>query len=262
MATAPRGTDPRGLRTVRHPSPMADDTHPASTEDQSGARRLALGAGLGLAAAILTIVLPLSILYIAAYSPGGFFAIGSDLFSDLAILVLAGAILFLISLFVFRRGFATLRKVDPRFWAASVLCLIGSIGFLLIVVLAAVVLDSTSSLSSCLHGAPSHALSCLRSNQPLGAYSGLLGFVLTWLGGLGIVLGLSLAGHRFVRGSLSGGAVLYLLLLLVLVVPFVALITPVPGVQYVILIAPVLAVLAPALVLSGAGRPPETIRGA
>jgi len=239
---------------------MGAPTAPARTEDQTGARRLALGAGLGLVAAILTIALPLVFLYLATYDPGGFFTFTSTLFSVLSILVLAGAILFLLSLFVYRRGYATLRKVDGRFWTASVLCLIGSIGFLLIVVLAAVVLGSPGSLSSCLHGAPSHALSCLRSSQPIGAYSGLVGFALTWLGGIGIVLGLFLAGSRFARGALSGGAVLYLLLLLVLVGPFLALLVPIPGTQYVLLVAPLLAILAPALVLGGALRPLSAVR--
>lgn len=233
---------------------------PARTEDQTGARRIALGAGLGVAAALLTIALPLVFLYLTAYDPGGFFTFGATMFDTLSVLVLAGAILFLLSLFVYRRGFAILRTVESRFWIASVLCLVGSIGFLLIVVLAAVVLGSTSSLQSCLHGSPSHALSCLRSNQPIGAYSGLLGFALTWLGGLGIVLGLFFAGHRFERGSLTGGAILYLLLLLVLLGPFVALIYTVPGTQYVLLVAPILALVAPALVLGGARHPFSAVR--
>lgn len=239
---------------------MNADRMPARDEDQRGARRLALGAGLGLAAAVLSIALPLIFLYLATYNPGGFFTFSSMLIEDLSILLLAGAILFLFSLFVYRRAFATLRQVESRFWIASVLCLIGSIGFLLIVILAAVILGSTSSLQSCLHGSPSHALSCLRSNQPIGAYSGLLGFALTWLGGLGIVLGLFFASHRFVRGALAGGAVLYLLLLLVLVGPFIALIYSVPGTQYLLLVAPVLAILAPALVLAGIRQPFASVR--
>jgi len=239
---------------------MNADRMPARDEDQRGVRRLALGAGLGLVAAVLTIVLPLVFLYIATYNPGGFFTISSDLIEDLSILVLAGAILFLLSLFVYRRAFATLRKVEGRFWIASVLCLLGSLGFLLIVVLAAVILGSTSSLQSCLHGSPSHALSCLRSNQPIGAYSGLLGFALTWLGGLGIALGLFFSSHRFSRGILAGGAALYLLLLVVLIGPFIALIYAVPGTQYILLVAPVLAVLAPALVFAGARRPVMAVR--
>jgi hypothetical protein len=235
---------------------------PARTEDHTGARRLALGGGLGFAAGLLTLVLPLVFLYLATYDPGGFLTLGPDLFQDLSILVLAGAILFLLSLLLFRRAFSVLRTVDPRFGVASTLCLVGSVGFLLIVVLAAYVLGSTDSLSSCLNGSPSHALTCLRSDQPVGAYSGLLGFWLGWVGGVGIVLGLFSAARRFERGALSGGAALYLLLLLVLVGPFLEVLVTVPGAQYLLLVAPVFAVLAPGLVLAGARRPVAAVRPA
>jgi len=163
-------------------------------------------------------------------------------------------VLFLVSLFVYRRGFAVLRKVDGRFAVASVLCIIGSIGFLLLLVSAALLVGASNSLIQCIHGAPSHALSCLRSGQPLGAYTGLVGFWLGWLGGLGIVVGLSLAGRRYRNGTVSGGAALYAILLLVLIGPFVALVTPLPGLQYLLLAAPIFIVLAPGLVLGGTRR--------
>lgn len=239
---------------------MPANVSPARGEDQTGARRLALGGGLGLAAGVLAIALPLVFLYIATYDPGGFFALGPTFFRYLSILLLAGAILFLLSLLLYRRSFAVLRAVDPRFRVASALCLVGSLGFLLLVVLAAYVLGSTDSLASCLQGAPSHALSCLRSNQPVGAYSGLVGFWLGWLGGLGIVLGLFFASRRFVLGTLSGGAVLYLLLLLVLVGPFLGALVTLPGAQFLLLVAPFFAVAAPALVLAGARRPIVAVR--
>jgi hypothetical protein len=231
-------------------------------EDTKGAGRLALGGGLGVAAALITLVLPSAFLWLALYSPGGFFILGTSLVETLSLLVLAGAILFLLCLFVYRLGFATLRKVDPRFTVASVLCLVGSLGFLLLVVAAAFLLGSSGDLVTCMHGQPSHALSCLRSSQPLGADTALAGFWLGWLGGVGIVVGLSSAGHRFFRGALYGGALLYSLLLLVLVGPFLALVYPVPGSEYLLVVAPILALLAPALVLSGARNPPGVVRRA
>jgi hypothetical protein len=142
---------------------------------------------------------------------------------------------------------------------ASVLCLIGSLGFLLLLVAVVVVLGSTGPLLTCIHGQPSHALSCLRSGQPLGAYTGLLGFWLGWLGGVGLVLGLSSAASRFSRGVLYGSAALYGVLLLALVGPFVGLLYPVPGAQYLLLLAPLLALLAPALAYAGTRRAPATI---
>ncbi|MCI4343014.1 MAG: DUF973 family protein [Thermoplasmata archaeon] len=238
---------------------MAAPTVTVRPEDVKGAHRIAVGAGLGVAAAVITFVLPLSLLWLALYAPGGFFQFNTALVQEVSLLILAGAILFLLSLFVYRRGFAVLRGVDRRFTVASILCLIGSLGFLLLLVAVVVILGSTSSLLTCIHGQPSHALSCLRSGQPLGAYTGLLGFWLGWLGGVGLVLGMSSAGRRFSRGSLYGAAALYAILLLALVGPFVGLIYPVPGAEYLLLLSPVLALLAPALAYAGSRRAPATI---
>jgi hypothetical protein len=231
-------------------------------QDVKGAGRLALGGGLGFAAALITLVLPSVFLYLSLYDPGGFFTFTGTFVEVLSLLVLVGAILFLLCLFVYRMGFSALRKVDPRFTVASVLCLIGSLGFLLLVVAAAVLLGSSSSLLTCLHGQPSHALTCLKSGQPLGAYTALAGFWLGWLGGVGIVVGLSSAGSRFQRGALYWGAALYAILLLVLIGPFLNQIYPVPGAEYLLILAPVLAILAPALVLSGSRAPPSAVRPA
>jgi hypothetical protein len=228
-------------------------------EDVKGSHRIAIGAGLGVAAAAIMLLLPFALLWLALYNPGGFFQFNSALVQDISLLVLAGAILFLLSLFVYRRGFAVLRGVDRRFTLASILCLIGSLGFLLILVAVVIVLGTTNSLLTCVHGQPSHALSCLRSGQPLGAYTGLLGFWLGWLGGVGLVLGLASAGRRFSRGVLYGSAALYAILLLALVGPFVGLIYPVPGAQYLLLLSPILALLAPALAYAGTRRPPATV---
>jgi hypothetical protein len=224
---------------------------PTTEQDVKGALRLRAAASIGLAGAIVGIVVPIAFVLLASYNPGGFFTFASQLVELTAILVLAGAILLLISFFVYRRSFAALRKVDPRFVVASVLCIIGSIGFLLLVVSAAVVAGNSSSLLTCLHGQPSHALSCLRSGQPLGAYTALAGFWLSWIGGVGLVLGLFSAGSRFQRRVIAAGGAVYALLLIVLIGPFVALVTSVPGTEYIILVVPVLSIAAPALVLSG-----------
>ncbi|MCI4372958.1 MAG: hypothetical protein L3K02_04880 [Thermoplasmata archaeon] len=238
---------------------MAAPTVTVRVEDVKGSHRLAIGAGLGVAAAALTLLLPVTLLWLALYNPGGFFRLNTLLVQTITLLVLAGAILFLLSLFLYRRGFAVLRGVDRRFTVASALCLVGSLGFLLILVAVVVILGSTGSLLTCIQGQPSHALSCLRSGQPLGAYTALVGFWLGWLGGVGIVLGLASAGRRFSRGILYGSAALYAILLLALVGPFVGLIYPVPGAQYLLLLAPILALVAPALAYGGARRPPATI---
>lgn len=171
---------------------MATTTIPHSEQDTTGLFRIATGAGVGLAAALLAIVIPVGFLLVASYEPGGFLSLHQTAFLDaIGLLILAGALLFLFSLLIYRNAFAHLRKVDRRFIVASVLCLIGTLGFILLLVAAVVVVGSSSSLLSCINNQPTHALTCLRSGQPLGAYTGLIGFWLGWVGGVGIVLGLS-----------------------------------------------------------------------
>jgi hypothetical protein len=232
---------------------MGTASAPRSEQDKVGLSRIATGAGLGLAAAALAIVLPVGFLLVASYDPSGFLSLHQTaLVEVIGLLVLAGAVLFLVSLLLYRNAFAHLRKVDQRFIAASVLCLIGTLGFLLILISAAVLVGSASSLLSCINNQPTHALTCLRSGQPLGAYTGLLGFWLGWLGGVGIVLGLSAGSSRFARREIGGGAALYAILLLALIGPFAALVVSFPGVEYLLLLVPILSVLAPLFVLRGA----------
>ncbi len=230
---------------------MAQAVPTGTIEEVRGLRRLATGAGVGVAGALAALVVPLAFLYLSLYAPGGFFVVSPLFIQTLGLLVLAGSILLLLSLFLYRRGFAILRRVDGRFRAASALCLLGTVGFLLLLVAAAIVVGESDSLVACLNGQPTHALTCLRSGAPLGAYTALIGFVLGWLGGLGIVVGVAAAGRRFGRRTLFGAAGLYAVLLLVLVGPFLALLTPVPYVSVLVWLTPVLMLLAPALAFAG-----------
>lgn len=227
---------------------------PTQESEVKGMGRLGTGAGVGLAGGIVGVVLPIVFLWLTTHNPGGFFSYDSMLVQTTGLLVIVGALLLLVSLFLYRRAFSIFRKVDDRFAIASVLCIIGSLGFLLLLVSAALLAGSSSSLIQCLHESPSSALSCVRSGQPFGADTGLIGFWLGWLGGVGIVAGLSMAGRRYRNGSVSAGAALYALLLLVLIGPFLALLTPLPGIDYLLLVVPAFIVLAPGLVLGGVRR--------
>jgi len=238
---------------------MVAPSVPSSEDDTTGLFRVATGAGVGLAAAVLAIVIPVGFLLVASYAAVGFLSLHQTaLLDSTALLILAGAILFLVSFLLYRRGFSRLRKVDSRFTAASILCLIGTVGFLLVVVAAIVIVGSSSSLLSCIGGQPTHALSCLRSGEPLGAYTGVVGFWMGWLGGVGIVLGLAATSSRFHTRAIGVGAALYAVLLLVLVGPFVSLVVSFPGVQYIVVAVPILSVLAPLFVFHGTdvGRTP------
>jgi hypothetical protein len=226
----------------------------ARTLDEKGVGRLGIGAGLGFAGALCTIVLPLAFLFLVTDLHTGFFTFSASLVQVTSVLVLVGAILLLLSLLFYRRAFAALRKIDGRFTPASILCILGSLGFLILLIAAAVVVGNASSLIACAHGRPSHALSCLESGTPFGAVTGAIGFLLGWVGGVGIVLGLFLAGHRFRAGALTGSAAVYAILLLVLLVPFAGLVVALPDLSVLIVLAPLFAVIAPALALSGAGK--------
>jgi len=231
---------------------MANATVPRGREDEKGLFRIATGAGIGLAAALLAVVIPTGFLLFASYDSGGFVSLQQTALIDaMGLLILAGAILFLISLFLYRRGFAHLRKVDSRFWAASVLCLIGSIGFLLILVAAVAIVGGSNGFLSCMNGHPAQALSCLRSGNPVGAYAGLLGFWLGWLGGVGIVVGLSAGSSRFHVREIAVESLLYAILLLALIGPFIALVVSFPGAELILVVVPVLSLLAPYFVFRG-----------
>jgi hypothetical protein len=227
---------------------------PAKEEirDAKGASRMSLGGWLGLVAAFLTIAFPIVILEVSAYHPGGFFTFASSTIEASGLLVIVGAVLYVVSLMMYRWSFSTLRKYNPQFWSATILCLIGSIGFLLIIVSVAVVAGNTSSLLTCVHGQPSHAISCLESGEPFGAYTVLVGFACAWIGGIGVVVGLSLAGELFRRMTIRLGAAIYLLFLLAALIPLVDEVIAVPSVQYLVVILPLLAIAAPVFVLLGA----------
>ncbi|MGD0250994.1 MAG: hypothetical protein ABSB97_08955 [Thermoplasmata archaeon] len=230
---------------------MAITSTEAAERDRKGAFRLGLGAWLGLFAAIIAIVLPSVAIFTSTYDPGGFFSFAPTLLQTSSALVLAGAVLFLLSLFLYRWAFAGLRKVNPDFTLASFLCLLGFVGFILILVAAAVVAGNASSLLGCIQGNPAHALTCMQANQPLGAYTAIIGFILAWLGGLGIVLGLWIAGGHFGEPALHLGAYIYLFFLLLLLAPLIEVAFPFEGGQFLLVLVPVLSFAAPALVLFG-----------
>jgi hypothetical protein len=215
------------------------------------AGRIGTGAWLGLGAAILAVFLPSLSILLAKYGLPDVLPLGTAGLQTSGTLVLLGAILFVLSLFLYRRGFASLRKLKPEFSLASALCLIGSVGFILILVAAAVLTGTASNLETCIQGRPSHALSCLESNQPLGAYTALVGFALGWLGGLGIALGLSLASTHYKAGAVGVGSGLYLLFLLLALAPFVALFYSFSTAPYLLVALPFFAIAAPASVLAG-----------
>jgi hypothetical protein len=216
--------------------------------------RFAAGSTIGLAAGITGLALPVALLLLASYSPSTIYLTGAQLVEVTAILALAGALLFALSLWVYRLGFSMLQRSDHRFYVASILAWIGTVGVLLVVVAIGVAFVSSGTMSGCIQAAPTNALACLHAAAPLASYSGVLGFWLVWLGGLGVVFGIALAGTRYRQPWFYGGAGVYSLLLLGLIAPALSLIFPVNPPAFLLLATPVLAALGPAAIFHGARR--------
>ncbi|MCI4333636.1 MAG: hypothetical protein L3K01_07970 [Thermoplasmata archaeon] len=223
-------------------------------EHSKGLHRLATGSTVGLAAGVVGLVVPVTLLVVQSESPGALPLSPSQLIQVTAVLAIAGALLLAVSLIIYRMGFAAFRKVDRRFWSASVLCMLGTVGLLLLVLPIVVALTSSDSIAACIQGSPTHAPACLRSAAPLAGYVAVLGFWLLWLGGLGIVVGLSLVSVRYRQVWLTAGAALYAILLLGLIAPALALLFPIGGLAYAVLALPVLVLVAPAVTSHGSHR--------
>jgi hypothetical protein len=216
--------------------------------------RFAAGSTIGLAAGITGLALPVALLVLASSRPGTIFLTGAQLVEVTAILALAGALLFALSLLVYRLGFSMLQRSDSRFYIASILAWVGTVGVLLVVIAICIAFLSSGTMSGCIQAAPTNALACLSAAAPLASYSGVLGFWLVWLGGLGVVFGISLAGTRYRQPWFYGGAGVYSLLLLGLIAPALSLIFPIDPPGTLLLATPVLAALAPAAIFHGARR--------
>src|SRR5579864_8908945 len=112
---------------------MAIESKGTAGEEAHGLARIATGSTVGLAAGLVGLALPVSLFVLAAYSPGTLYLSTLQLVQVTAILALAGALLFAISLTLYRWGFWSLQRIDRRFWIASVLCLVGMLGVVLLI---------------------------------------------------------------------------------------------------------------------------------
>ncbi len=233
---------------------MTAESAGVAPDDPRGIDKIATGAAIGLASGVVGLAFPVGLVLLATYSPGTVFLTGVELVEATALFALVGALLFAGSLLLFRTGFAALRKFDPRFWVASVLCMIGTVGVILVLIPIGLAATYSDSLANCVRGAPSRALGCLSSVAPLAADWAIVAFWLLWLGGLGIVVGVGLAGVRYRQGWFYGGAALYALLLLGLLGPVLGLLFPIGSLTYPLLAVPFFVLAAPATILHGSRR--------
>lgn len=223
-----------------------------SLHDRRGLARLRWGAGFGVAGAFAGLVLPVLFAEIPSDPFPDWFARAVPSIGLLELLALAASALFLVSIMLYRWSFGSLRRLERQFLVPYLLASIGSVGLLLVVVAASLALGEQGALESCVRGAPTRALGCLDSLTPLGAYTATLGFWLGWIGAVGVVLGLLMAGARYASGSLVLGAILYVAVLGVLLLPIAYPGAVAPEIRYLAAAAPVLGLLAPAAVYAGA----------
>jgi peptide-methionine (S)-S-oxide reductase len=226
-----------------------------STEEAKGADLLRRGAVAGLGGATLSLVVPMASVYLALAHPGGVFGITPPFLRLTSLLVVAGASLLFVSFVLFRSGFAHLRHADRRFRVVSALCLVGSVGLLALVAAGLLVADQPGPVATCVVRPLGPVLTCLQSAAPYGADLGLAGFILSWLGGVGIVLGFVIGSTHFEPPELLLAAVAYGALLCVLVLPVEGALNPLPGVRDLLLAGPPLALAAPGLVLLASDGP-------
>jgi hypothetical protein len=229
---------------------------PASTEEAKAGASLRHGSGAAIAATLLALGAPAVLLALVArgYRP---FSLGNTALLQLeGLLVVLGAVLLFLALFLYRRAFSHLKHTDRRLVPAATLCLVGSLGALAIVIAGAYLSGGASGISSCLGGHASEALSCLRSRDPAVGYLALAGFWLVWLGAVGLAVGLVLSGRHFRSATITAGGVLYALLVLDLLAPFTALVVVTSLTRllatYALLGAPLLALIAAGCVYAGA----------
>lgn len=228
---------------------------PSSTEEAKAASALRGGGLAAGGAAAIGLGAPVALLLLARGGLASLAAGSAGLLSAEAALVSVAAALAVLALFLFRRAFGHLKHVDRRLRPASLLCLLGSTGAIALVIAAAYVSGSSTALSSCLHGEPSHALSCLRAQDPSAGILAVVGFWLVWLGAAGVALGLVVSGRHFSRGAVTAGGVLYAVLVADLAAPFAGLLVRLPGSAYALGVAPAAAVAAAVLVYAGARTP-------
>jgi len=225
--------------------------------DRKGLHWITTGAGLGLAAGTAALAVPASLLLLAAYSPGALLRFGPTLIAAASALALMGTVLFAVSLIAFRTGFARFRKSARHFWSASALCLVGTAGYVLLILPLAIAVLSSETIFRCVQGSPALALSCIQAVAPLAGYSAILAFWLVWVGQLGIVVGLVLTSRRYRSASLYIGTVLYGLLILLFIAPFLGLVFSISTLTYALIAVAILGILAPAFVAHGSAHPFE-----
>ncbi len=197
--------------------------------EMTGASRIKWGALLGTLGLVLAIAGVFIIILDVGFAVGGgitstanFQTILNTIFAAVGA-ILAGVVLALLSFVLYTLGFASLRRADSRFTVPMVLCVIGLIGLLLLIGFAGLYAASIQSALGC----GSSDTTCQNSATSLPAGAGAL----LWVGGLvalvgliGAILGIWRFGGRYQSGVAKAGAILYIIPVLAIIAPILVLI--------------------------------------
>jgi Protein of unknown function (DUF973) len=140
-------------------------------------------------------------------------------FEDLLGVIVFGALLSLVSVVLYLVSFNSFRKVGAGFGGPEALVVIGLLGMLLIIVGFALLLNDFFQAVGCT--ASSGSSSCLDYSQLQGAVLAILGgLFLSFLGWIGLVIGIYRIGKRYNSTITKVGGIL-------MIIPVVGLIAPV-----------------------------------
>jgi hypothetical protein len=202
---------------------------PPTEAEMAGASRIKWGALLGTLGLVLAIAGVFIVILDVGFAAGGgisstanfqtilntiFFAIGA---------ILAGVALAFLSFVLYTLGFASLRKADRRFTVPMVLLVIGILGLLLLLGFAGLYAASIHTALGC----ASTDTSCQNTATSLPSGSAALlygGGFLAFLGLIGAILGLWRFGSRYQSGVTKVGAILYIIPVLAIIAPILVLI--------------------------------------
>jgi hypothetical protein len=202
----------------------------ASTEAEiAGASRIKWGALLGILGLVLAITGVFLILLDVGFAAGGGISSTSNFQTILNTIlfgigaILAGVTLAFLSFVLYTLGFVSLRTADGRFTVPLVLCIIGLVGLLLLIGFAGLYTVSVHSALDC----ASADTTCQNNATSLPYGSGALlygGGFLAFLGLIGAILGLWRFGSRYESTVAKVGAILYIIPVLAIIAPILVLI--------------------------------------
>jgi hypothetical protein len=241
MATPEGSTDPEhnyfnpdtaNAAPAAPEDPGMDPGEPVDTGDLElqGIRNVKIASLLGFIGILITIVMPVVLLFAAGIG----FNLANDAdtingsnvtsffnFLEAAVILLTvGPLLLVVSFLSYVLGLAKLRRADTTFTAPLVLVVIGLIGFLMLAAGFGLILEVVLQVLTC-GGAGNVTPGCVDGTPAgLGALLLLGGILPALIGWIGLVLGLYRVGKRYSSTLTKIGGILY-------IIPFANLIAPI-----------------------------------